>query len=835
MKPIKPFIFSSAIVCGTFCFAWFVVLPAQFPNLKTGDSVASQRLPGEKLDLEFATQPEPGNNLNAVANTTTVKLLKSNDALLADSKHKEIRRLVAAENLTHSQSKAKSASTTSSNPSILASTLRSDSTGGNANQATRGHSPDPTNATHHAGQQVTHPDLQIPNICTAELPGLDFEKHQKSLVAIRDEIRKNKLAQEFAQNRLGGTAPNSPSNQLAAVPNQSQGATDQISAINGQANSQPGNSEPQASSIPVTSPLPAVTADQFNPHAGAAMVQNVAYLDAAKSDVDPHLATFSRTAFPAATECKTCHEQIYREWSMSSHAYAAVSPMFQKFEQRINDLAQGTIGYFCMRCHAPVATTMELRRDQPIWDGPRVFREGVTCVACHRVVQAHGKDNGERRMEPGDISQPVVGAGKGEGVEIAKKNSQFFKIKTDPTSKAQGQVIHRRSIQFDQLSKSTFCVSCHQVAVEPGIALEVVWNQYRASPAWREGITCQDCHMGRVPGLAEGYSVGPAAVIDGKAVTPDRKHSNHQFYGPGYSIAHPGIFPQNPDADKWTFNEWLQFDWRAGWGLEKFEEELEQGLTSGYFPPVWSDPEDRIDAREIVDDNLKLLGYKRELRRQVMVNGAKVEGPYFIKPPKAGAPLKFRYKVTNTNLGHNMPSGSLGAQPQLWLNVVLIGPNGNRLWESGYLDSVGDLADNHSADVLARKIPHDAQLFNLQTKFLTTNVKGTDREMYLPVNVDFDQLPFIRPDARPVTVMNHPPFIRMEGHSIAATGSRNAKYKIPAALMSQPGCYRLSVRMRSRMEPIYFMKDVRATPEMIQAMNEGILDVHTYSKTFIVR
>ena len=24
------------------------------------------------------------------------------------------------------------------------------------------------------------------------------------------------------------------------------------------------------------------------------------------------------------------------------------------------------------------------------------------------------------------------------------------------------------------------------------------------------------------------------------------------------------------------------------------------------------------------------------------------------------------------------------------------------------------------------------------------------------------------------------------------------------------------------MEPIYFMKDVRATPEMIQAMNEGI-------------
>ena len=32
---------------------------------------------------------------------------------------------------------------------------------------------------------------------------------------------------------------------------------------------------------------------------------------------------------------------------------------------------------------------------------------------------------------------------------------------------------------------------------------------------------------------------------------------------------------------------------------------------------------------------------------------------------------------------------------------------------------------------------------HLQTMFLTTNVKGTDREMYLPVNVDIDPLPHL--------------------------------------------------------------------------------------------
>jgi len=341
--------------------------------------------------------------------------------------------------------------------------------------------------------------------------------------------------------------------------------------------------------------------------------------------------------------------------------------------------------------------------------------------------------------------------------------------------------------------------------------------------------------MGKVPGMAEGYTVGPAAVMTGKVVNPERKHSNHVFYGPGYSIAHPGIFPQNPDADKWTFNQWLTFDWRADWGTDDFEDKIADGIIQHYFPPEWRNADDRYDAREIVDANLKKLTYKKDLRRQVMENGSKLEGPYFAESPGQGRQLKFHYCVSNTNSGHNMPSGSLGAQPQLWLNVVLIGPDGNRLWESGYLDSQGDLADLHSLDVASRKVPLDKQLFNLQTKFLTTNVKGTDREMYLPVNFDIDQLPFLRPAPQPVSVINHPPFIRMESHSIPPLGSRKAKYVIPSHLMKQPGTYRLSARMRSRAEPIYFMNFVKATPEMKRMMNEWICDIHPYTVTFEVK
>ncbi len=132
--------------------------------------------------------------------------------------------------------------------------------------------------------------------------------------------------------------------------------------------------------------------------------------------VDPHLELFTKNAYPSARECAVCHEEIYNEWSVSAHAYAAVSPMFNKFEQRLNDLSQGTVGYFCLRCHSPVATAICTTRDEPLWKLPEAARDGITCIACHRVQYAYGKSNGERRVETGDIFAPVFGGIGGDGV-----------------------------------------------------------------------------------------------------------------------------------------------------------------------------------------------------------------------------------------------------------------------------------------------------------------------------------------------------------------------------------------------------------------------------------
>jgi hypothetical protein len=578
---------------------------------------------------------------------------------------------------------------------------------------------------------------------------------------------------------------------------------------------------------------------------------------------DPHLALVmesqspdasAESRFPSARICAACHPAIFEEWSTSQHAYASISPMFHKFEQALNGLASGTVGAFCVRCHASVGTSMSEPREIQIYDRPEVSREGVTCVTCHRVNTNYMKTNGVRKLEQAGLWGPVFGP-----VRAANDPSHYKEIKEDrklESAEGGGVVVHSEPQPNDQLDRSEFCMSCHQVAVYPGIKLEVVWDQYKGSPARKRGTTCQDCHMGKVIGdrVSDGnWMQAPSAVIGRKPFNPDAKHTDHSFPGPGYSIAHPGLFPAPRDGSPYSVAQWLAFNWRE-WMKSDFEERLARGEVQAQFisdPPPgqgtpeqqklafdWSDRAERDKAREILRDNIERLKVRSEKRRKLMESGSHIDGPFFDSGRKVRQSLAFHYDVSNISDGHNFPSGSLGAQPEIWLNVALLAPDGaggwKNVWESGFVDSHGDMADNHSHDVYEGKIEPDHQLFNLQTKFLTTNLKGTDREMYLPVPFDGDQLPFIRPAGVPNTVINHPPFIRMEQRSIPPLSTRTAKYSVPGNLITASGTYRLAVRLCSRAEPMYFMELVGATKEMLKEINDQMIDIHPYTVEFTI-
>jgi hypothetical protein len=69
----------------------------------------------------------------------------------------------------------------------------------------------------------------------------------------------------------------------------------------------------------------------------------------------------------------------------------------------------------------------------------------------------------------------------------------------------------------------------------------------------------------------------------------------------------------------------------------------------------------------------------------------------------------------------------------------------------------------------------------------------------------------------------------MENHSLTPLGEKVAQYQVPASLITKPGKYRLAFRMRSRGEPIYFMRFVGSTKEMEQNMNERIMNFHAFA------
>jgi hypothetical protein len=63
----------------------------------------------------------------------------------------------------------------------------------------------------------------------------------------------------------------------------------------------------------------------------------------------------------------------------------------------------------------------------------------------------------------------------------------------------------------------------------------------------------------------------------------------------------------------------------------------------------------------------------------------------------------------------------------------------------------------------------------------------------------------------------------MENHSLPPLAEKQARYRVPGNLIQKPGKYHLAFRMRSRAEPIYFMRFVGSTKEMERRMNERML------------
>ncbi len=556
-----------------------------------------------------------------------------------------------------------------------------------------------------------------------------------------------------------------------------------------------------------------------------AAVVLAATLATAQDASDPdsaHEAAFVGERYPSATACGECHPVHYRQWSVSQHAYAQMSPVFNAMAGKILKLTNGTNGDFCIRCHSPVGMNLEEPEFMSNIDRHPTSREGITCVTCHRVNRAYGKLSGRLAIAQGEVTEPVYGP-SGDPTELAAAIEQGGLI-TDPARA--GRKVHETVEPFFQLPRPGFCGTCHDVTLANGFRLEEAFSEFKNSPAAKRGLTCNDCHMGKEPGRALAdpddpdfeainYARGPAAQVGSRA-TAERKLTNHLFVGPDYSVLPPSLFPMNIRAIKEesekddpaargfaTIREWLEFDWKAGWGTDDFEDSI---ADDHVFPERWDAIDDRYDAREIVEENLELLDMIEEQRLKLLRNG------YLIGETKVDRAddrsLRFRVEVRSGTDGHNVPTG-FDAERLVWLNVEVRDVRGTVIHRSGDLDPNGDLRDLHSAYVHNRELPIDGQLFSLQSRFVTQNLRGGEREQVLAVNYSLGPLPFIRPAPGSTVLTGRPLGARKHKMGIEPGGRRWAKYEVERAQLTGYGPYTARIELKAAMVPVSLVNEVR--------------------------
>ena len=103
----------------------------------------------------------------------------------------------------------------------------------------------------------------------------------------------------------------------------------------------------------------------------------------------------------------------------------------------------------------------------------------------------------------------------------------------------------------------------------------------------------------------------------------------------------------------------------------------------------------------------------------------------------------------------------------------------------------------------------DKYLFSLQTRFVTRNVRGGEREQVIPINVSVDPLPFLRPEARATTIYGRPRGARKHKQSIAPEKSRWARYKVKDKEMTGRGPYTAKVELVAGMVPVNLLHDIK--------------------------
>jgi hypothetical protein len=224
--------------------------------------------------------------------------------------------------------------------------------------------------------------------------------------------------------------------------------------------------------------------------------------DRAGGAVDDTEAGFADTApYPRETlldpeTCRECHQEHFREWSGSMHAYASTDPIFRAMNARGQKETNGALGDFCVKCHAPMAVNEGVTDGTDLDAVPKQL-QGVTCYFCHNVVSVEGTHNNPLVL----ANDQTMRGGIIAPLKYKAHFAEYSKLFDDDVSRA-------------GFESSSLCGACHDIVV-PGhfsgaaqdVPLEQTFAEWKGSVFADESdskkkvvLNCSSggsCHMAR--------------------------------------------------------------------------------------------------------------------------------------------------------------------------------------------------------------------------------------------------------------------------------------------------------------------------------------------------
>jgi hypothetical protein len=359
--------------------------------------------------------------------------------------------------------------------------------------------------------------------------------------------------------------------------------------------------------------------------------------DAAKP---PEQTWYSRDKLLDPATCNECHQDHYKEWAGSMHAYASKDPLFRAMNKRGQEETHGTLGNFCVHCHAPMAE-YEMNDGGEATIDPATIPEklsGITCYFCHNAVDVTGTHN-----------NPVV-----LGNDITMRAAI-----TDPKPFKAHPAAYSPLLDSSRVRSANLCGSCHDIVVPAhlgpgapapttlpdggisgGIALERTFDEWKGS------------NLGTVPGAGTQPCGACHMFVDPRGAMPIADPRGPHPTMPGSRIRHQHDFPA-----------------------------VDTAFSEPDFPTVEGGADIRQKQLAAVQDELD-----RELRVETCVDS------------QFGHVL---VTLENQGAGHRFPSGA-SQDRRLWIQVHVT--DGKNTYDTGDIPLGASVVETSDAELLQKRV-----------------------------------------------------------------------------------------------------------------------------------